>query len=123
MNRKYLSLILPLLFFNVGCSHLAHKVDGPQEQSEIPAGIRVSVGGKEVKEGDTLTVFQTTCHKTFIGDTRPRSTKECHDGPIGTAIVLKVLDHDSAIVTPQNGLVMNTSMRVEKQKGEKNEKR
>lgn len=99
-----------------GCAH-SHKVDGPQEMSQIPAGIRVGIGETEVKEGDTLVVTKSDCHqvKTMDGI---RKIRECHDHPIGSAIVLKVLDHDSAIVAPQNGLVMDSSMKVEKQKGD-----
>lgn len=107
-----------ILLGALGCAHSAHKVNGPQEQSEIPAGVRVAIGGTEVKEGDTLAVYETACHTTTTGEERPRRKKECHDKQIGSAVVLKILDHDSAIVSPQNGLVMNNSMKVEKQKGE-----
>ena len=110
-------LSLLALLGSVGCAH-SHKVDGPQEKSEIPAGIRVSIGGKEVKEGDKLIVYSQNCHKVSRGTRGGGTRNECHDKEIGTAVVLKVLDHDSAIVAPQNGLIMDTTMKVEKQKGE-----
>lgn len=95
----------------VGCAH-AHTVQGPVEKSEIPAGVQVSIGHKEVKEGDKLDVLSSSCRQVRSG--RSMSTK-CSDRKVGEAMVLKVLDHDSAIVEPQRGLVMNTSMKVEKQ--------
>ncbi len=118
MKYKSKALILLTLLTSFGCAH-SHPVDGPQEKSEIPAGIRVGIGGKEIKEGDKVSVFTTTCRRTVT----PRriqdgSLEQCTDNEVGTAIVLKVLDHDSAIVAPENDLVMDTSMKVEKQKGE-----
>lgn len=104
-----------VLLSTVGCAH-SHKVEGPQEKSEIPAGVRVAIGGKEVKEGDLLAVYKATCRRVSQG--RAETVDECKDNHVGSAIVLKVLDHDAAIVSPQNGLVMDTSMKVEKQKGE-----
>ncbi len=118
MKRMFRVVGVLILLSNFGCAHSAHKVDGPQEKSEIPAGIRVGIGGKEVKEGDTVAVYSTTCRTVTTGDERPRRKKECSDQVVGSALVLKVLDHDSAVVSPQNGLVMNESMKVEKQKGE-----
>ena len=41
--------------------------------------------------------------------------KECKTEKRGEALVLKVLDHDLAIIEPLNGLVMEASMKVEKQ--------
>ncbi|MBX2987783.1 MAG: hypothetical protein KF802_07775 [Bdellovibrionaceae bacterium] len=118
MKSAFYVLSALVLLGSLGCVHSAHKVDGPQEKAEIPAGVRVGIGGKEVKEGDTVSVFTTSCHTTTMGEDRPRRKKECHDKQVGSALVLKILDHDSAIVSPQNGLVMDTSMKVEKQKGE-----
>jgi hypothetical protein len=40
--------------------------------------------------------------------------KSCQDDKVGEARVLKVLDHDSAIVEPDQGLTMDTEMKVEK---------
>ena len=39
-----------------GCAH-SHSVNGPQEKAEIPAGFQVGIGGREIKEGDRLNVF------------------------------------------------------------------
>lgn len=115
MNYKSKTLALIALLFSVGCAH-SHQVSGPQEKAEIPAGIRVGIGGKEVKERDKVSVFITNCRRN-IGSRRIQdgTLEQCTDKEVGTAIVLKVLDHDSAIVAPENDLVMNTSMKVEKQ--------
>ncbi len=113
MKKLVGMLSLPLiLMLGAGCAH-NHKVDGPQEKSEIPAGVRVSIGGKEVKEGDTLHVYKSECHSV---DSNKGMRKSCSDKEIGKAVVLKVLDHDSAIVEPQGGLAMDSSMKVEKKK-------
>lgn len=118
MKSMFVVIGILVILGTVGCTHPAHKVDGPQEKAEIPAGVRVGIGGKEVKEGDTLAVYKTTCHKVSSFAERPRNNKECHDSQVGSAVVLKILDHDSAIVAPQNGLVLDTSMKVEKPQGE-----
>lgn len=116
MKSVFCILSIAILLIGVGCAH-NHKVDGPQEGTEIPAGVRVSIGGKEVKEGDTLTIYKTSCRRTSVGE-RGGGANKCHDNQVGSAVVLKILNDDSAIVSPQNGLVMDTSMKVEKQKGE-----
>lgn len=117
MKSAFYVLSALVLLGSLGCAHPAHKVDGPQEKAEIPAGVRVGIGGKEVKEGDTLVVYKSSCHKVSRGARAGKFT-ECHDKEIGTAVVLKLLDHDSAVIEPKNGLIMDTSMKVEKQKGE-----
>lgn len=93
------------------CAH-THDVKGPVEKSEIPAGVQVNIGQKEVKEGDKVNVFRSVCRRTGSG--RNSSTK-CNDVKMGEAVVLKVLDHDSAIVGPQGDLKIDSSMTVEKQ--------
>lgn len=114
--KKSVSVFAALvaLGLGAGCAHV-HKVDGPQEKSEIPSGIRVGIGGQEVQEGDTVSVYTTNCKD--VPRLRTGSGRQCQDVEVGKALVLKVLDHDSAIVAPQNGLTMDTSMKVEKQKG------
>lgn len=113
MRLQFLTLLLTSTSYLLsGCGHM-HKVDGPQAKEELPSGVRVGIGGKEVNEGDTLSVFKPKCHKIARG--RRGTETECHDKEIGKAKVLKILDHDSAIVEPQNGLVMDNTMKVEKQ--------
>ena len=96
----------------VGCAHL-HKVDGPVAKSEIPEGIKVGIGGQEVAEGEKVAVMKSVC-KT-VSRNRGGSFNQCHDEKAGEATVLKVLDHDSAIIRPENGLLIDSSMKVEKQ--------
>ncbi len=95
------------------CAH-SHKVEGPQVAAEIPAGFRVHIDSKEVKEGDKVNVFRRTC-KTLKGPARGRieSGPKCNNQKIGEATVLKVLDHD-AVVSPDADLVMEEGMFVEK---------
>lgn len=95
----------------LGCAH-THPVQGEEKKSEIPAGIRVAIGSKEVKEGETLDVLKTKCRKVL--KTRGGSDQSCNSVKVGEASVLKVLDHDSAIVEPMHGLKMETDMKVEK---------
>lgn len=100
-------LAIPLA---LGCGH-AHKVDGPQGPVDVPAGVRVHIGSKEVKEGDRVGVFKSSCHERSNPN---RGGNECHDNKLGEATVLRILDHDSAIVQPDAGLAMDESMKVEK---------
>lgn len=96
-----------------GCGHV-HKVEGVEEKSEIPAGVRVGIGGKEVKDGDTLIVSKKTCQKRKRSGPRGGSVQKCNTDRVGEAKVLKVLDHDSAIVEPMGDLKMDDTMTVEK---------
>lgn len=113
-NMKPLMLGAALLGFGLmsGCAHL-HKVDGQKEKSEIPAGVQVGIGGKEVKEGDSVVVYRSICKK--VRRNRGGDMEQCSNQAAGKAVVLKVLDHDSAIVQPKDGLVIDTSMTVEKE--------
>jgi hypothetical protein len=43
-----------------GCTH-THKVQGKEAKSEIPEGIRVAIGSKEVQEGDKVQVLRSVC--------------------------------------------------------------
>lgn len=117
MNRNMKPLVLgaALLGFGLmsGCSHL-HKVDGQKEKSELPAGVQVGIGGQEVKEGETVVVYKSVCKK--VQKVRGGEYSSCNDQIAGKAVVLKVLDHDSAIVQPKDGLVIDNSMTVEKEK-------
>lgn len=99
------------LIFSAGCGHL-HKVQGVETPSEIPEGIRVSIGSKEVKEGEKVDVLHSVCKQVSGGRAGTRNV--CHSEKIGEALILKVLDHDSAIVKPDNGLTMDAKMTVEK---------
>jgi len=113
MTKKIFYLITILFsIFAVGCGHF-HKVDGPQEKSEIPAGVKVGIGTPEVKENETVVVLKSSCKKVYRG--RAGYMNECSYKPIGKAKVLKILDHDAAIVEPIDGIAIDSSMRVEKE--------
>jgi hypothetical protein len=114
--EKIFTVILGLTTLVVlsSCAH-SHKVDGPQEKSEIPAGIRVGIGGKEVREGEKVAVLKTSCRQVSGGGDKGSPRSQCVDQKVGEAMVLKVLDHDSAIVQPEANLQMDSSMKVEKQ--------
>ena len=106
-------LALVLLIFLSGCAH-AHRVHGIQQAIEIPAGVRVGIGGNEVKVGERLNVYQSECTVNSFGEGKVR--RECYDKKIGHAVVLKVLGPSTAIVDPENGLEMDNMMKVETQK-------
>lgn len=113
-NMKPLVIGAALLGFGLmsGCAHV-HKVDGQKEKTELPAGFQVGIGGKEVKEGDHVTVYKSVCKK--VQKVRGGDYTTCNDQIAGKAVVLKVLDHDSAIVAPKDGIVIDTGMTVEKE--------
>ncbi len=113
MKRSFLSLIVASIQIGVaGCGHI-HEVQGPVTKSETPEGIQVGIGGKEVKEGDRVIVVNSVCKLVFKG-ARAGKMNECHYEKTGEAVVLKVLDHDSAIVRPDDGVKIETGMTVEK---------
>lgn len=101
-----------VVVFSTACAH-SHRVEGPEKQSEIPEGIRVAMGGSEVKEGERINVTKPECTKEYRG--RQGNVKKCVSKKIGEATVIKILDHDSAIVKPDEGVVMDKDTRVEKQ--------
>ncbi len=109
---KFCSVALILIGFATGCAHI-HEVGGVQEKAEIPEGTRVGIGGAEVKEGEKVAVMKSFCKK--VNRNRGGSISQCSFQKVGEALVIKVLDHDSAIVRPDEGIQMDSSMRVEKQ--------
>lgn len=117
MKKEVVMSIIGLagIFVLSACAH-HHPVDGVQEKTEIPAGVRVRIGSQEIKDGDKLSVLKTTCIRVkATGPKGGSSSKECKNQKVGEAIVLKVLDHDSAIVQPQGNLQMDETMKVERQ--------
>ncbi|OQW53853.1 MAG: hypothetical protein A4S09_06450 [Proteobacteria bacterium SG_bin7] len=110
MKRKF--FVLSLAFGFVGCGHV-HGVQGPVTKSEIPEGIQVGIGGQEVKPGDKVAIRKSVCKSVFKGG-RIGRVNECSYEKIGEALVLKVLDHDSAIVKPDEGVKIEGDMLVEK---------
>ena len=103
-------LVLSMVGLTSACAH-THRVEGNQEKSEIPEGVRVGIGAEEVVEGERVAVISEEC-KT-VGSVRgPR--KECGNTKLGHAVVLKVLGSHVAVVRPEDGLVMDESMQVEK---------
>jgi len=95
-----------------GCAHV-HQVEGSVAKTELPEGVKVGIGGQEVNEGDKVAIMKSVCKMV----TRPRlgRVNQCRFVKAGEALVLKVLDHDSAIVKPDEGVIMDNTMRVEKQ--------
>lgn len=110
-NKIGLLILMTGAYMASGCAH-NHYVQGPEEKSEIPEGVRVAIGSTEVKEGEKVDVFRSVCKKVYRGRRGARTS--CLDDKVGEARVLKVLDHDTAIVEPEQGLTMDTSMKVER---------
>lgn len=111
MKKLGLMSLMFSAFMAFGCAH-PHSVQGNEQRSEIPEGVRVAIGSSEVSEGEKVEVFRPVCKKV----SRPRggTSNSCRYEKVGEARVLKVLDHDSAIVEPDQGLAMDTNMKVEK---------
>ena len=109
-NLLLIPFAISSLFLS-SCSHI-HKIDGPVQKSEIPEGVQVNIGGSEVKAGDKVSVLRTVCKQVPGGKI---GTKDrCLLMKTGEALVLKVLDHDSAIVRPDEGVTIDKDMKVEK---------
>lgn len=98
-------------FMTFGCAH-NHTVQGNEKKSEIPEGVRVAIGSTEVKEGEKVDVLRSVCKQ--VRRARGANGTSCTDQKVGEARILKILDHDSAIVAPDQGLTMDTNMKVEK---------
>jgi hypothetical protein len=113
MKRGMFVLSLILCGELIGCVH-THSVHVAEPKSEIPAGFRVGIGSSEIREGDRVAVLKPNCKKVASGG-RDAPRDFCVNKKIGEALVLKVLDHDSSIVAPQEGLKMDETMKVEKQ--------
>lgn len=112
-----LILLLPLL--GLGCAHF-HKVESPQEKTEVPEGVKVRIGSPEVKEGDYVEVIKLICNRpTTIRskslDVNPSNGK-CDSIKVGSTKVIKVLAKDLAIVETPSSFVMEPNMYVEKMK-------
>lgn len=103
------------LLGSVNCNHSVHPVTWPQPNLDIPNGVSVGIGGSEVYEGEKLIVLKSTCRS--IAKAGPAKLTECVDREVGAAVVLKILSHETAVVEPLNGLVMNRSMIVKRQGG------
>lgn len=113
MKLLNLLSIIVISLFSFSCAH-THKVQGPQEESVIPAGIRVGIGSKEIKDGDKVQILKTNCQKVVGASKTGRTSQTCTTSKIGEAVVLKVLDHDSAIIKPDGDLIIDQTMKVEK---------
>ncbi len=112
--KKIFACIFGILtgFGLLGCASHDHIINGRQPASYIPAGFRVAIGSKEVNIGDTVNVFKSVCRTGT--SVRAGTVERCLDEKVGEAVVLSVIDHDTAIVESKNGLVMDQSMKVEK---------
>lgn len=106
-------LIASISILTLGCAH-SHKVEGPQEESVIPAGMKVGIGSKEITDGDKVQILKTICQKVVGASKAGRTYQSCKTLKIGEAVVLKVLDHDSAIIKPDGDLIIDQTMKVEK---------
>lgn len=110
MFFKKAAFAIGLIGLLSGCAH-THRVEGPEVKSEIPEGIRVQIGSPEVKEGDRVSVMRSVCKQRTMGEKGSR--RACTKDKIGEAKVVKVLDHDAAIVQPDAGLRIESGMSVE----------
>lgn len=99
---------------NIGCSHF-HKVEGPEPKSEIPEGVRVSIGSSEVKEGDVVDIFKRKCIKRKMR-VHAQGSEACTTTKLGQTVVTKVLTKDVAIVRAPADFTLETDMYVEKGK-------
>lgn len=102
------------LGINIGCSHF-HKVEGPEPKSEIPEGVRVSIGSSEVKEGDVVDIFKRKCVKRKM-HVHAQGSETCTTTKLGQTVAIKVLTKDVAIVRAPTDVTLETDMYVEKGK-------
>ncbi len=115
MKRKLTLPIVILAALQFSCSAFhRHSIENLQPVDKIPEGVQVKIGSSEVNEGDRVSIFRKVCIPRRAGH-RPRGkTQSCSNKKVGEASVIKVLDHDSAIVQPDSGIIMDSTMLVEK---------
>ena len=113
----YLISLVSALVLGVGCMHL-HKVETSPETQEFAGTVKVSIGGKEVKEGEKLKVYKSKCKTVYGGHIGKR--QECKHVKAGDAEVVKILDSEFALAKPLNGLVIDSNMTVEKEEPDEN---
>jgi hypothetical protein len=111
--KKIILISISSLFVGFGCSHF-HQVEGRQESSMIPAGVRVKIGSSEVAEGENVQIYKKKCIKQQNKGQGESCAEVCSTVNIGKAKVLKILTKDTAIVNPDAGITMDTEMYVEK---------
>ena len=89
---------------------------GQQAADVIPEGIRVAIGSAEIKDGDSVDILKRTCKQKFNNTRGGITTSTCQLDKVGEALVLKVLDHDSAVIRPTTKNEITSDMIVEKTK-------
>lgn len=106
------TIFILLSLINIGCAHY-HKVEGVQERTEIPEGMRVKIGSKEVQEGDFVDVFKAKCTKKRMHryDT---DFNRCVYEKIGKTQVIKVLTSDTAVVSHPEDFIIDNDMYIER---------
>jgi hypothetical protein len=114
MLKTTLALILPTIL-TIGCAH-KHAITGSQGADVIPEGIRVGIGSAEIKDGDSVDILKRTCKQKFNNTRGGITTSTCQLDKVGEALVLKVLDHDSAVIRPTTKNEITPDMIVEKTK-------
>lgn len=111
--KKIILISISSLFLGLGCSHF-HQVEGRQESSVIPEGVRVKIGSSEVAEGENVQIYKKKCTKQQNKGQGESCAEVCNTVNVGKAKVLKILTKDTAIVSPDAGIAMDTEMYVEK---------
>lgn len=115
MKKAAVLVLMMISAMQFGCATThRHVVDGPQSADKIPEGFRVRIGSTEVKEGDKVGVFREICKSRRSGGRHGGSSQSCSNEKVGEASVIKVLDHDSAVVQPDAGITVEPTMLVEK---------
>lgn len=109
MKMKLLAVCMAI-FSVSGCAH-NHGVVGPATGGDgAEVGVKVRVGSKEVKEGEEVYVFESVCRPSSVRVSR--ETERCKYKRVGKATVRKVLDSSNAIVSSEEGLVLNENMTI-----------
>ncbi len=115
-NIKLVTLSLLITVLSFSCAH-PHKIESVQEAQEIPKGLKVKIGSKEVQEGDNVDILKRNCVKRVSSKhTTEINTEKCKFEKIGQAKVLKVLTKDSAIIDAPENFNLSSDLYVEKTK-------
>jgi len=114
-SYKTIFFFFGILISLAGCSHF-HRVLSVETRPGMQDVLRVSLGSKEIKEGDKVEVFSKSCSKNKVRTKMARDLdlEQCSYVSIGKASVLKVLGSDSSLVLPEMKIDFTNEIYIKK---------
>lgn len=110
-NKNFVLLVLSSVGCLFSCAH-SHGVDSADPGSSPSSrAMMVEIGSSEVSVGDQVRVVRDECQFQSRGE-RGGSKKACQENQMGEAVVVKVIDANSAVVEPVGDTKLEKGMRI-----------